>query len=350
MNIGMVGVPLVGKSTLFRLLTHADLAPGKNRTGSGTALVPDSRIDYLVQAFKPRKVSYAQINLTDIPGLEPGRSAEFLAALHGVDALVVVVRAFEAAHVPTWNAGELRPLAEVRAVEEELMLTDWALVNTRMDRARTNKRGMQVPDNRALLERLAAALERSVPLRRQTLAAEERQALDGMSFMSNRPLIVVANTDDDSLRSGHFPGQAELATWCSEHNVPLVEVCAKLEMEIEELEPADRAAFLQDLGVAEVGLTRLARAAYAALGFISFFTVGEDEVKAWTVRQGTTARQAAGKIHSDIARGFIRAEVTAYADYVAHAGHQLRANGAVRLEGRDYLVQDGDIINFRFNV
>lgn len=350
MNIGIVGVPQVGKSTLFRLLTHVEPDPGKGKTVVGIARVPDARIDYLSDFYKPRKTTYAQINVTDTPGLEQGRSTEFLSSLKEVDALVVVVRAFRAEHVPSMRPGGPDPVAELNAVIDELTVTDWSLLDTRLNRMRKGARQPQVAQDMTILEKLAADLEKGVPLRRQQLSADEQKALQGLAFFSDRPLIVVVNTDEEQLHSGTYPGKEAITAWCRTEHVALLEVCAQLEMEIEELAPEDKAAFLSDLGVTETGLERLARASYDHLGLISFFTSGEDEVKAWTIRKGTTAKQAAGKIHSDIERGFIRAEVVAYADFVALGGQKLREAAVLRLEGRDYIMQDGDIVNFRFNV
>jgi GTP-binding protein YchF len=350
LNIGIVGVPQVGKTTLFRLLTNLDADAAKRRANIGVAMVPDARIDFLSSIFAPRKTTYAHINVTDTPGLQTGHSAELLAALKGTDALVVVVRAFEAATVPTAHADGCDPLADVQAVDAELVVNDWALLDTRLERLKKGSRNPQSASVVAALERVAETLADGKPLREQALTEEDCEALQGMAFYSDKPLIVVVNTDERQMRSGDYPGKARLTQWCNEHDAPLLEVCAQLEMEISELNQADRALFLQDLGIAETGLTRLARVAYEKLGLFSFFTVGEDEVKAWTIRKNSTAQQAAGKIHSDIARGFIRADVVSYAAFKEHQGKHLRENGLRRLEGREYVVEDGDIIDFRFNV
>lgn len=350
MNIGIVGVPQVGKTTLFRLLTNQDGDAVKRRANVGVAMVQDARIDYLSSVFSPRKTTYAHINVIDTLGLQGGHSTDLLAALKGIDALVVVARAFEGATVATARANGCEPLADVQEVDAELVINDWALLDTRLGRLKKGTRTPQSASVQAALEHAAEALADNKPLREQSLSEEEHQALQDMAFVSDKPLIVVANTDEDQMRSGDFPGKAALMQWCDAHDVPLLEVCAQLEMEISELNSADRALFLQDLGIAESGLERLARVAYEQLGLLSFFTVGEDEVKAWTIRKNSTAQQAAGKIHSDIARGFIRADVVSYQDFREHQGRRLRENGLRRLEGREYVVQDGDIIDFRFNV
>lgn len=348
MNIGIVGVPQVGKSTLFRLLTNLNES-ARRRVPIGVAKVPDSRVEYLAGLYQPRKTTYAHINVTDTPGLRPGQSAEFLSSLKDTDALVAVVRAFPEPSVPTEHLQGLDPLAEVQAVEAELAITDWALLDKRLERLRKT-RVKQNEQTIEVLERVAAALENGESLRRQYLSADDRQELQGMSFFSDKPLIVVVNTDEEQLKSRSFPGKEALEQWCVSHDVIMLEVCAQLEAEIGELDAIDRQVFLQDLGLTEPGLARLAKAAYVHLGLISFFTVGEDEVRAWTIVKDCTARKAAGKIHSDIERGFIRAQVISYEDFASRNGEHLRENGLLRLEGSDYVVQDGDIIEFRFHV
>jgi GTP-binding protein YchF len=350
MNIGIVGVPQVGKSTFYRLLTQTEPEASKGKATVGIARVPDARIDYLSAFYRPRKTTYAKINVTDIPGLEPGRSGEFLSALKDSDAMVVVLRAFEAQHVPTRFEDGINPYAELHEVINELTITDWAMADTRLSRLRKGAKQAQTAQDIALFTRIAEQLEQGVPLRRQSLTKEERLQLQGITFYSDLPLIVVVNTDEEELLSGQYPGKMDVAAWCEAEHAPYLEICAQVEMEIAELPEEDRQAFMQDLGITESGLARLARAAYAHLGLISFFTVGEDEVKAWTIRQGTTAKQAAGKIHSDIERGFIRAEVVSYHDFTAYGGQKLKEHAVLRLEGKEYVMQDGDIVNFRFNV
>lgn len=351
MQIGIIGLPQVGKHTLFRLLTNIQENRGKDQTMVGVAKVPDPRMDNLVAYYKPRKISYAQIEATVVPGMEPGRNQEFLKGLRSVDALVMVVRCFRAPHVPFIDNALSDPLAQVRAIQEEMVLADWTLAETRLTRlqkeAKANPRTAADP---ALFSRLSAALAEGIPIRNIPLTKEEQLALQGLTFLSAKPAIVAVNIDEEQFRTASYPGKEQLHAWAEKEGLAVIEVYGQLEMEIGELSAEDRQLFLADAGIKETGLEKLAKAAYQLLGLISFFTVGEDEVKAWTVRQGSTAKEAAGKIHSDIARGFIRAEVVPYASFVAHNGFHGRANGGPRLEGRDYLVQDGDIIHFRFNV
>ena len=349
MKIGIVGLPMSGKTTFFRLLTHTQPELGKGRSAIGMAMVPDARVDYLSAYYKPRKIAYAQIAVTDVPGIEAGRS-EFINELRDVDLLVQVVRAFTAAHVPSQRVSGPDPLADAKMIQEELALADWSVADTRLTRLRKGSRQPQTEADLQVFTHITNALESGQPLRKLELNEEQREALQGISFLSDKPCLVVVNTDEQQFRSGNYPGKNELAVWCDKEGMPLLEVCGQLEMEMEELDGEDKAAFLADLGVEETGLTRLARAAYELLGLISFFTVGEDEVKAWTVRKGSSAKEAAGKIHSDIARGFIRAEVVPYTSFVEHNGFRVRENGGPRLEGRDYIVEDGDIMHIRFNV
>ena len=350
MKVGIIGLPLAGKSTVFRLLTQAQSEGAKNRAAVGVAMVPDARVDFLSRHYKPRRTAYAQIAITDLPGLEPGRSSEFLAELRDVEALIQVVRVFRAEHVPSARPGAADPLADTQAVQQELVLADWAMVDTRLNRLRKGVRLPQTGADIAVFERLAASLEEGVPLRKLKIDEDAQKSLQGMAFLSDKPCVVVVNTDEEQFRAGDFPGKERLLTWCAGEGMPVVEVCGQFEMELNDLSPEDRSAFLADLGITETGLTRLAKAVHELLGLISFFTVGEDEVKAWTVRQGSTAKEAAGKIHSDIERGFIRAEVVPYESFVKFGGYHAREGAGPRLEGRDYIVQDGNIMHFRFNV
>ncbi|MDI3522730.1 MAG: ribosome-binding ATPase [Bacillota bacterium] len=355
MKIGLLGLPLSGKTAFFNLLTGAGAATsafaGARESHVGVARVPDARVDFLSRLFQPRKTTYAQIEVLDIPGLtRDGGAAALADPLRDADALVVVLRGFTN---PAVGIGEepaaLRDLSKLMA---ELILTDLAVVEKRLERlAKGKKAGGVLPGEEEVLRRAQEALEAEQPVVSLGLAPEERLPLRNYGLFTDKPFLIVLNTDEEGLRSGQAPGQAELAAYAAERNLPLLVVCAELEEEIEELPAAERAAFLADLGVSEPGVARLARAAYAHLDLISYFTVGSDEVKAWTIRRGTTAKQAAGKIHSDLERGFIRAEVVSYEDMEREKSFaRLKEKGLLRLEGKDYVVADGDIMNFRFNV
>jgi GTP-binding protein YchF len=361
MDIGLVGLPTVGKTTLFNLLTQANLSTaafmsGKAEAHTRIARVPDPRIERLVDMWHPRKTTYAHIKVTEVPGLVQGSSLgmgvgnAFLNAIRQVDVLVQVVRAFANDEVQHPEES-INPIRDIDTVNVELLLADLQLVENRIKRINEGKKRKEQELELALMERFKQALENGEPVQSLIMTPEERALIAGFAFLTDRPQILVVNVDEAQFKTGDWRGAAAVKAHAAERKIPLVEICARIEMEISQLDPADRDLFMADLGVTESGISRLARVAYDHLGVISFLTVGEDEVRAWTIRQGTTAREAAGKIHSDIERGFIRAEVVAYADLMA-AGSMARAreHGQFRLEGRDYPVQDGDIINFRFNV
>ncbi len=365
MKIGIVGLPMVGKTTLFNLLTGSTtetsrFMSGKTDANVGVARVPDARIDYLSRLYKPRKTTYAQIEFTDVPGLVRGASSgqgvgnQFLAAIRDVDALVEVVRVFASPDV-THVEGNIDPMRDIQTVGMELLFADLELVEKRLERIASAKNKKKTPEQEAelvLLEKLREGLEAEKSVFNLDLAEEERVVLRQYGFFTQKPLLLVPNLDDKQLRAGDYPGKGDVEAWAAANGVPLVEVCGALEEEIGRLGPEDREIFLADLGLSEPGVDRLSRAVYARLGLISFLTSGEDEVKAWTIDAGMTAKQAAGKIHTDIERGFIRAEVVAFADFQAVAGSMAKARdaGKVRLEGKDYVVKDGDIVHFRFNV
>lgn len=358
LKAALIGLPQVGKSTLFGLLTAVEARGGVTLRGERKVVaVPDERLEVLAEMFRPRRVTPAQLEVMDLPPLVRGSSEgeglgnRFLVEAREADALVHVLRAFsreDVAHVE----GSLQPLRDLGIVEDELILADLEVVERRLERLRgQRKRDAQAEKEAGLLERCREALYRQVPVRALSLSEEESRLLRGFALLTAKPRVYVVNGDEGILRDEPYPGKEELAARAAAEGTPLVAVSAQVEEEIAALAPEDRGAFLAELGVRESGLARLSRAAYEALGLISFLTAGEDEVRAWTVARGTRAREAAGKIHSDLERGFIRAEVVAYADLVA-AGSLARARerGLLRLEGKDYVVQDGDVITFRFHV
>lgn len=360
MEIGIIGLPGVGKTTIFNLLTGADVEAGYGAKGSaniGVAKVPDARIDKLSEIFNPKKTTYATIRFTDIAGLEKSsggqksRTSEFLSAIRNADCLVHIVRAFHSDIVPHVE-GSIDPMRDLEIVQNELLLTDWSLVETRLERISKNR--MKSPDaakEEPVLKRCLEALENGKPLSSLALSEEEERLLVGYTFFTRKPVIVVVNLDEEQLQNGDYPKKAELENWCAEHNVPLLEMSAAVELEISQLDESDREEFMKEYGLTQSGIERLARAAYHHLGLISFFTVGEDEVRAWTIRKGATAKEAGGKIHSDIARGFIRAEVCSYEDFIKYGSlAAVKEKGLLRLEGKDYIVQDADIMSFRFSV
>jgi len=358
MKAGILGLSLVGKSTLFQLLTGAPSPPpgGRPEPRLGMARVPDPRVDVLGDIFEPKKRTWATVEYVDVPGVSRGEGSALvdLPALRGADALVHVVRAFESDTVPH-PEGSVDPLRDANLLEVELILADLMTVERRLERLEAGIKKARRPEDvqeRTLFQRLKETLDAEKPLREMGLSADERKRLRGYALLSEKPLLVVANLGEDQLRdAAMFLEKSGLLAFAGKPQVALCAVSAPIEAEMAQLSPEDARAFAEDLGLAEPGLDRVIRTSYDLLGLISFLTVGEDECRAWTIPRGTRAQLAAGAIHSDIERGFIRAEVVACDDLVA-AGSlaACRERGTLRLEGKDYVVRDGDVINFRFAV
>jgi hypothetical protein len=359
MLVGLFGFPKVGKTTLFNTLTGSSVptdayASGKAETHVGVAKVPDPRLDRLSAMFKPKKTTFAKVDYLDVVGVEKGSAKgdeTFLTDLRNVDALLHVVRAFEDPALPH-SQGSVDPKRDVETMETELLLADLAVAARRIERLQANaKKGAADKDAKEieLLRKCVAALEKETPLRELALSDEEAKRLRGFTFFSAKPILVALNlADSDAGRIRTAVADAGLEPFAKRPWTGVVPVSARIEMEISHLGPEDAAAFMKDLGIAEPCLDRLIRSSYGLLGLISFFTVGEDECRAWTIRAGTTAQKAGGAIHSDIERGFIRAEVVAYDDLIAAGSMQgTKERGKFRLEGKEYVVRDGDIAHFR---
>lgn len=354
MELGIIGLPQVGKKTVFRLLTGLEAAKAPSRAGIryGTAPVRDPRVDALNAMYHPRRMRYAEFNIALPPDIEPdsSRSAEWLAPLRNVDAYLHVVRVFESPSV-FHVRGSVEPRRDLNLVDTELLLADLDLVEKRLNRIQREPRTGDHRQQRetAVLERCRGHLEDERSLRTLDLSAEERDSIVHLQFLTLKPQVVVFNIGDDS--AAGMAACRELAAAVEADGATVVVLSADIEADMLELEPEERAEFMADLDLTEPAAHRLSRAAFDCLGLISFFTVGEDEVRAWPIRQGMTAQRAAGKIHSDIERGFIRAETIAQPDLI-RAGSEKAAKDAnlYRLNGKDYVVRDGDIINFRFNV
>jgi len=353
MQLGLIGMPLVGKTTLFELLTgtHDKGAPSKANTA--IARVPDERIDYLSGIFKPKKTTYAQLELIDIPGLMPGTekgATMFLDAVRRADALLQVVRLFDTQSVP-YIYDTIDPIRDIDTITYELLLADLDLIEKRIERINANKKKNLMLKELDLLARLKEALESEKPISSVNLDEAQQEIMTTYQFLTDKPMLLCLNLDETDIKGRTYPRREDISRYAEEHQIPVVEVSASIEREIAELDPEEKELFLDELGINESGLTKICRTMYQRLGLISFFTVGEDEVKAWTIEAGTNARKAAGKIHSDIERGFIRAEVVDY-NVFRELGSMsaVKDKGLFRLEGKEYVIKDGEIVHFRFNV
>ncbi|HYK90989.1 MAG TPA: redox-regulated ATPase YchF [Acidobacteriota bacterium] len=370
MRVGIVGLPQVGKSTIFNLLTHGNVdtsswGGGKGEAHIGVAQVPDARLERLAEIFQPKKVTYATIEYVDLPGLAPGEGkaalegqaqemAAYLNNLRNVDALVHVVRAFENPNVPH-PAGTVDVQRDIGVFELEMMFSDLAIVEKRLERLSKDLKKIKSSElelENSVLERFKMALEREQPLRELELVSDETKRIKGFTFLSAKPLLIVLNLGDSD--AGKITGAVEhfaLQKQAAMRNVGVTAVCGRIEAEIASLPREDASLFMADLGLAASGLARIIQDSYSLLGLFSFYTAGDPEVRAWTIPRNTTAQQAAGVIHTDFERGFIKAEVVSYSDMTELGSFQKAKNkGMLRLEGKDYLVQEGDVVLFRFNL
>lgn len=354
MQTGIIGLPRSGKTSLFRILTraHLDARAEHVPVHVGMATVPDERLDRLAALFKPRKVTHAQVEYVDVGGLvqDRARDAAYLAELRQADALAHVVRAFENPAVPH-PAGSIHPRRDIENVELELMLHDLEQVTRRLERLEKDLKKMRDPaleHEHALLLRCRAELEAERPLRGMERTADDEKRLRGFNFLSARPMLAVLNLgDDEAPEISRAAEKYGLADFAARPATAVIGVCGRIEAELAELDDAAAAELLGAYGLAEPGRDRVLRATYELLGLISFFTVGETECRAWAARRGTTAAKAAGIIHTDLERGFIRAEVVPWNELLDGGWAGARERGKVKLEGKDYVVHDGEIVHIR---
>ena len=364
MKLGVVGLPNVGKSTLFNAITHAGAEAANYpfctiEPNVGIVAVPDERLDRLAEMYHPEKYTPAVIEFVDIAGLVKGASKgeglgnKFLSHIREVDAIVHVVRCFENPDIIHVD-GSIDPVRDSETINLELIFADMETVEKRIDRAKKNARGgdKSFLAEAELLERAYKHLEGGQPIRSMQLTKDEKKYMDQQFLLTSKPVIYAANISEDDIACGDtLPAVQRLREVAAREGAEVLVISARIEEELSQLDKEEAAAFLEELGLKESGLDRLVKASYSLLGLISFLTAGPQEVRAWTITKGTKAPQAAGKIHSDFERGFIRAEVVAY-DALMQCGSYNAAKeaGLVRSEGKDYVMKDGDIVLFRFNV
>jgi ribosome-binding ATPase len=352
MQTGIIGLPQVGKTTLFRILTKAQVdAKGGQTAHVGVAKVPEPRLGELAKLYNPKKITYATVQYVDLPGVQKERMRESLATLRDVDAIAHVIRVFDDPSVPH-SEGSIDPLRDATNLDLELILSDHDQISKRLERVEKDLKKKKDPLlelEKNVLEKCKMHLGAEKPLRELELTAEERKPIGGFLFLSQRPMLYVLNLgDDEAAELDKAVEKHKLAALQGRPNTAVVAVCGRLEAELAEMEEKEAAELLASYGLKQPGLNRLIRATYDLMGLIQYFTAGEPEVRAWTIRKGASAVKAAGEIHSDIEKGFIRAEVVRCQDLLA-AGSIAAAKekAQVRLEGKDYIVQEGDVILFR---
>ena len=348
LKIGIYGAPYSGKTTVFKLLV------GEINEPVGVAKIHDRRVDYLSKMYNPKKTTYATIEFVDLPGLSPElprkEKSQILGKIQNVDALLWVIRGFKDESVPRYFENAAK---EAEYLYEELLIRDLDIAETNIQKLKDAKRKLSQTETQQLqaLEKCERELNEEKFVKLVELSEDEKHALSPFGFFTMKESIIAVNLDEDSFKAHNYDGRDNLEKLAKDNSIAMMDVCGKLEMEINELDESEREEFLKDLGLKESGIERLAKVVYSALGLISFFTVGEDEVKAWTIKKGTNFKKAAGKIHTDIERGFIRAEVVKFSDMEKIGSmKEIKANGLLRLEGKDSIVEDGDIVNIRFNV
>ena len=364
LTAGIVGLPNVGKSTLFNAITKQEILAANYPFATiepnvGTVIVPDKRVEVLEKMYMPNKTIPTTFEFTDIAGLVKGASTgeglgnKFLSHIREVDAIVEVVRCFDDKNIIHVD-GKVDPIRDIEVINLELIFSDLEIIDNRINKiakkAQTSKNKDDLIEYNLLL-RIKENLEKNIPARKLDFSEEELKILSSFRLITAKPIIYVANVDEDTIMAGENEYVKEVREYAKKENTEVVMICAKIESELAELELEEKTAFLKELGIEESGLASLIKSTYSLLGLATYFTVGPDEVRAWTFKKGMKAPACAGLIHTDFEKGFIRAEVMSYQDLI-DCGNELKVKeaGKMRLEGKDYLMQDGDICHFRFNV
>ena len=364
LTAGIVGLPNVGKSTLFNAITKQEILAANYPFATiepnvGTVIVPDKRVDKLEEMYKPVRTIPTTFEFTDIAGLVKGASNgeglgnKFLSHIREVDAIVEVVRCFDDKNIIHVD-GDVDPIRDIEIINLELIFSDLEIIDNRINKigkkAQTSKNKDDLKEYNLLI-RIKECLEKNIPARKLEFDEEEQKIISGFRLITAKPMIYVANVTEEDLMMGGNDYVEKVKEYAKNETSEVVMICAKIESELAELDLEEKLAFLNDLGIEESGLSSLIKSTYSLLGLATYFTVGSDEVKAWTFRKGMKAPACAGIIHTDFERGFIRAEVMSYDDLM-ECGNELKVkeNGKMRLEGKEYIMQDGDICHFRFNV
>jgi len=358
MKSGIIGLPQVGKTSLFKILTKVDVATGRGGSREahlGVATVPDERLDKLSELYNPKKTTHATIQYVDVAaiGQEALKEANFLANLRQVDSLTHVVRAFDEPSIPHAK-GDINPLRDIRDVEFDMMISDLGQIEKRLERLEKDLKKMKTPElvkEDEILKQCKLWLEQEKPLRELEMSPEDKKRLKGFMFLSEKPILYVLNISESTTLGNDLDAAVEkfgIKEASSRPNTGATAICGKVEAELAEMSDEDAAEFLGSYGLHESGLTRLIKKTYELLGLISFLTAGEDECRAWTITRGMRAVEAAGTIHTDLEKHFIRAE-TIHWDQLLEAGSEAvaRTKGTLRLEGKDYIVKDGDVMHIR---
>ena len=364
LTAGIVGLPNVGKSTLFNAITKKNILIANYPFATidpnvGVVIVPDKRVTVLEEMYKPERCIPTVYEFTDIAGLVKGASAgeglgnKFLSHIREVDAIVEVVRCFDDGNVIHVD-GNIDPIRDIEIINVELIMSDLEIVENRLNRI--GKKAEMTKDKKELLEigalrKIKEALLQNIPVRKIELSEEELEAIKSFNLITLKPMIYVANVSEDDVVNGGNEYYEKVCEYARNEGSEVVLICAKIESELAELDDVEKKEFLMELGISESGLDQLIKKTYSLLGLATFFTVGSDEVKAWTFKKGMKAPQCAGIIHTDFERGFIRAEVTSYDDLIKYGSvNAVKEKGLLRMEGKEYIMQDGDIVLFKFNV